>query len=96
MQKMRLFHQLALEKCLIQNSCKLSGYEYFGLYLWNNIFPKEKICTGTQQIIYILIIEEIQRKNIWPVSPIFEGKKCFPKKSGSHNVIRFSSTMPKF
>ena len=37
------------------------------------------------------------------ISPIFGliplilgGKKCFPKKSGTDNLIRFSSTMPKF
>ena len=28
--------------------------------------------------------------------PLFLGaKKCFPKKSGMHNLIRFSSTMPE-
>ena len=32
----------------------------------------------------------------WSTSPILGGKKCFPKKSGTHNLIRFSSNMPTF
>ena len=32
----------------------------------------------------------------WPTSPILGSKKCFHKKSGMHNLIRFSITMPKF
>ena len=30
----------------------------------------------------------------WPISPILGGKKCFPKKSGTYNLI--SSAMLKF
>ena len=33
---------------------------------------------------------------LWPIFPIFGGKKSFPKKSGTYNLTRFSSTMQKF
>ena len=32
----------------------------------------------------------------WSISPIFEGKKSFLKKSGMHNLIKFSITVSKF
>ena len=36
--KMRLFHQSAQEKCPIEKSHSLNGWEHFSLYLWNNFF----------------------------------------------------------
>ena len=42
--------------------CNLIGWEDFGLYLRNKIFPKYRICSGTQQMIKIFIIEQIQWK----------------------------------
>ena len=70
-------------------SCNLIGWEYFGLHLRNKIFPKYRICAGTQQIIKIFIIEQIQWK-LWPIfslnltyffliSPIFGAKTFFQK-----------------
>ena len=76
-------------------------WEHSGLYLRNKIFPKYRICAGTQQIIKIFIIEQIQTnfffklKNSYflPISPI----KVFPKnRAVMHNFIRVSSTMAKF
>ena len=67
------------------------GWEHFVLYLKNKIFPKYKICTGTQQIINIFILEQIQWKLMtnflfklkttyfWSISPIFGTKEFFHK-----------------
>ena len=38
----------------------LIGWEYFGLYLRNKIFPKYRIYPRTQQIIILFTIEQIQ------------------------------------
>ena len=69
--------------------------EYFCLHLRNKIFPKHRICAGTQQIINIFIIEQIQwklmtkfffkfKKPIFGPFPNFWGKKYFSKKLGCH------------
>ena len=77
------------------------GWEHFGLNIRNMVFPKHWICAGTQQIINIFIIEQIQTnfffklKNsyFFPISPI----KVFPKnRAVMHNFTRVSSTMAKF
>ena len=60
MQKIRLFHRFVLELGLIKKSCSLTGSEHFGPYLRNKNLVKYKVCAGTQQIIQILIIEQIQ------------------------------------
>ena len=39
---------------------------------------------------------KFKKPHFWPTSPILWGEKYFPKKSGTHNLIRFSSTMLKF
>ena len=67
------------------------------------------ICAWTQQLIKIFIIERSQWKlntkfffkfkkpYFWSISPIFLGKKVFPKnRAVMHNFIRVSGTMPKF
>ena len=38
----------------------MTGGEHFGPYLRNKNFPKYGICAGSQQIIKIFIIEQIQ------------------------------------
>ena len=60
MQKIRLFHWFVLEIWLIKKSCNLTSWEYFGPYLRNKNFPKYGICAGSQQMILIFIIEQIQ------------------------------------
>ena len=49
-----------LEIWLIKKSYNLIGCEHFCPYLRKNFFPKYGICAGTQQIIYIFNIEQIQ------------------------------------
>ena len=108
--KMRLFHRFVLEKHLIWKSWNLIGWEYFGLYFWRKIFLKYRICSGTQQIMKIFIIEQIQWKLMtkvffklkkpqllaqsWSIFPIFR-QKVFPETWAMHNFIRVSSTKPK-
>ena len=89
MQKIRLFYWLVLEILLIIKACNLLGWEHFGPYLRNQNFSKYGICAGTQQIIKIFVVEQIQQKlmtkyfNIfkkscfWPIFPIFGAKKFF-------------------
>ena len=68
---MRLFHRFVLIKYLIYKSCNLISLEYFGLYLRNKIFPKEKFYIGSYPIGFIqehskkckkFIIEQIKQK----------------------------------
>ena len=78
-------------------------------YISGTRFFQYRICAGTQQIINIFIIEQIQRKLMtkfffkfkktffWPISPIFGAKKVFPKNQAvMHNFMRVSSSMAKF
>ena len=58
--KMRLFYRFLLEIWLIKKSCNLIDWEHFGPYLRDKNLPKQGVCVGTQQIIYIFIIEQIQ------------------------------------
>ena len=98
MQKIRLFHRFVLELGLIKKSCSLTGSEHFGPYLRNKNLVKYKVCAGTQQIIQILIIEQIQWKVMTEIFnnsknpvfatflvhfPNFEGKKHFHRKFSS-------------
>ena len=68
---------------------------YFGLHLRNKIFPEHRLCAGTQQIISIFIIEQIQwklmtkfffkfKKPIFDPFPQFLEQNKFFKKSGCH------------
>ena len=102
MQKINLLYLFVLEKWLISKKISnLIAWEHFGLYLRNKIFPRHRICAATQQIISIFIIEQIQWKSItklfskfkktyfWPISPIFQAKKVFPRNLAvTHNLIR--------
>ena len=58
--KIRQFHWFALEIWLIKKSCNVIVREHFGPYLRNKNFPKYEICAGTQQIIYIFILDQFQ------------------------------------
>ena len=94
----------------LKKSSNLIGWEHFGLYLKNKIFPKNRICAGTQQIISIFITEQIPYKSMtklflqfkkpyfWHVSLILGAKKLFPKIFGSvmYSLIRVSTTVLKF
>ena len=82
MQKIRLFHWFVLEIWLIKKSCNLIGWEHFGPYLRNKNFPKNGICAGTHQIIYIFIIEQIQQKLMTTFFNKFK-KSCFWPVFGS-------------
>ena len=77
----------------------------------NQNFPKYGICAGTQQIMYIFIIEQIQSKLMTKFfskfkKPVFgqfffhfpNFQKNFSGKSRSitHNFIWVSNSMPKF
>ena len=68
-------------------------WEHSGLYLRNKIFPKYRICAGTQQIKNIFIIEQIQwklmtkfffkfKKPIFDPFPQFLERNKFFKKNG--------------
>ena len=109
MQKIRLFYWFVFKIWLIKKFCNLIGWEHFNPYFRTKSFPKHGICVGTQQILKVFIIEQIQLKLMtkcfykfkkpcfWSIWQIL-GAKHFSGKSGSdtHNFIRFSSTMPKF
>ena len=58
--KKRLFNDFVLEIWLIKKSCNLIGWEHFRPYLKNQNFLKYEICAGTQEIIWIYIIAQIQ------------------------------------
>ena len=84
----------------------LIGWAYFGLHLRNKIFPKQRICAGTQQIINIFIIEQIQWKLMnkfffkftKPISDLFLqfwGKVFQKIQVVMNNFIRVSSTLAK-
>ena len=84
----------------------LIGWAYFGLHLRNKIFPKQRICAGTQQIINIFIIEQIQWKLMTKFSlnsknlflahfPNCWGKSFSKNRVVVHNFIRVSSTLAK-
>ena len=60
--KNQAFYWFILKIWLIKKSCNLIGWEHFGAYLRNKNFPKDGICAGTQKIIYVFIIEQIQKK----------------------------------
>ena len=62
MQKIRLFHWFNLEIWLIKKSWTLIGWKHFGPYLRSQNFFKYGISAGTQQIIQIFIITQIQLK----------------------------------
>ena len=69
----------------------LIGWEYFGLYLRNKIFPKYRIYPRTQQIIILFTIKQIQQKLMikfffklkkpyfWHISQFLWPKKSFQK-----------------
>ena len=42
------------------------------------------------------IFLKFKKPYFWPISPILGGKKRFPENSGTYNLIRFSSAIPKF
>ena len=74
--------------------CNLTGWEHFGLHLRNRIFPKHRICAGTQQIINIFIIEKIEWK--WMTKFFFKFKKpifgSFPQFLGQKKFFRMVTT----
>ena len=86
---------IILEIRLIKKSCNLIGREHFGPDLMNKNFPKYGIYAGTQQIIWILIIDQIQFKLMtifsnklkkpcfWSIFPIFRAKKLIFNNSKS-------------
>ena len=98
---MKLFHQFASEKQLIEKSCNpISQKQDFSQY---------RICAGTQQVIQIFITEQIQWKYMTnflfkfkkpyfrPISQTIERKAFFLTTPVlSHNFKRVSSSMPKF
>ena len=62
MQKIRLFYWFVFKIWLIKKSYNLIGWEHFNPYFRTKSFPKHGICVGTQQILKVFIIEQIQLK----------------------------------
>ena len=105
-QKIGLFHRFALEKCLqsywLRAFWPISQEQHFSqiedLYknTVNNINFHYRTNSRTINDQNFLNSKTLFLTHFWPTSPILGGKKCFPKKSGMHNLIRFSSFMQKF
>ena len=105
-QKIGLFHRFALEKCLqsywLRAFWPISQEQHFSqiedLYrnTVNNINFHYRTNSRKINDQNFLNSKTLFLTYFWPTSPILGGKKCFPKKSGMHNLIRFSITMPKF
>ena len=85
----------------LKKSSNLIGWEHFGLYLRNKIFPQHRICAGTQQIFLIILFSlfffKFKKPFFFPHCPKVWGKEDFFIKAGSvlHNLIRVSNTIQK-
>ena len=60
------------------------------------IFFIKQIQGNLMTKVFFIFKETLFLAYFWSISPIFGGRKCFPRKSDMHNLIRFSSTMSKF
>ena len=86
----------------LKTDCNLIGWQHFGPYLWNQIFPKIwDLCQNTANNINFHYRPNSEKINDYPVLahfPIFLVKKFFFKKSGSvkHKKTWALNTMLSF
>ena len=107
-QKFRLFHWFVLEIWLIKKSFNLIGWEHFGLYFRNKIFPNMRFIQECSKW-YKFSLQNKFSKNSWPnfsinskslFCPIlgpfsnFRDKNIFPENLALSNKISYRFLAP--